>query len=207
MPATLSTRRLRAALGLAILAALSACAPGPETGDGPYAPGVDLNKPAEDGVIVGNRLLTAGQYELALGSFTRAGLDQGLTSDVLVGMGTANLGLGRLGQAETLLRRSVDTYPDDPEGWNNLGVVPVSYTHLRSHETKANIVCRLLVEKKTKSSLPPCLTNPLITTALHAVLNKTICKLLLIAIAPRLSLIPIYDHPRLRLTSNAVFVL
>ena len=25
---------------------------------------------------------------------------------------------------------------------------PVSYTHLRAHETKANIVCRLLLEKK-----------------------------------------------------------
>ena len=29
---------------------------------------------------------------------------------------------------------------------------PVSYTHLRAHETKANIVCRLLLEKK-KSTL------------------------------------------------------
>ena len=26
--------------------------------------------------------------------------------------------------------------------------IPVSYTHLRAHETKANIVCRLLLEKK-----------------------------------------------------------
>src|SRR5660398_304014 len=27
---------------------------------------------------------------------------------------------------------------------------PVSYTHLRAHETKANIVCRLLLETKKK---------------------------------------------------------
>ena len=27
---------------------------------------------------------------------------------------------------------------------------PVSYTHLRAHETNANIVCRLLLEKKNK---------------------------------------------------------
>ena len=27
-------------------------------------------------------------------------------------------------------------------------VVPVSYTHLRAHETAANLVCRLLLEKK-----------------------------------------------------------
>src|SRR5660398_307435 len=29
-------------------------------------------------------------------------------------------------------------------------VSPVSYTHLRAHETKANLVCRLLLEKKKK---------------------------------------------------------
>src|SRR5660397_119650 len=28
---------------------------------------------------------------------------------------------------------------------------PVSYTHLRAHETKANLVCRLLLEKKKKT--------------------------------------------------------
>ena len=30
---------------------------------------------------------------------------------------------------------------------------PVSYTHLRAHETKANLVCRLLLEKKNKTTL------------------------------------------------------
>ena len=30
------------------------------------------------------------------------------------------------------------------------GNFPVSYTHLRAHETKANLVCRLLLEKKKK---------------------------------------------------------
>src|SRR5678809_1695883 len=29
---------------------------------------------------------------------------------------------------------------------------PVSYTHLRAHETGRNLVCRLLLEKKKKSS-------------------------------------------------------
>ena len=28
------------------------------------------------------------------------------------------------------------------------GTSTVSYTHLRAHETKANLVCRLLLEKK-----------------------------------------------------------
>ena len=30
---------------------------------------------------------------------------------------------------------------------NTQTVEPVSYTHLRAHETKANLVCRLLLEK------------------------------------------------------------
>jgi Flp pilus assembly protein TadD len=38
-------------------------------------------------------------------------------------MGTANLGLGRLGQAEKLLRRAVEDAPDWPAPLNNLGVV------------------------------------------------------------------------------------
>ena len=32
-------------------------------------------------------------------------------------------------------------------------MMPVSYTHLRAHETKANLVCRLLLEKKKKKNL------------------------------------------------------
>src|SRR3546814_3729365 len=32
------------------------------------------------------------------------------------------------------------------------GVNAVSYTHLRAHETKANLVCRLLLEKKKKKT-------------------------------------------------------
>src|SRR5678809_37082 len=42
---------------------------------------------------------------------------------------------------------------DHPEltGWRGY-LNPVSYTHLRAHETKANIVCRLLLEKKKQNS-------------------------------------------------------
>ena len=32
-------------------------------------------------------------------------------------------------------------------------VRPVSYTHLRAHETVLDLVCRLLLEKKTKEQL------------------------------------------------------
>ena len=32
----------------------------------------------------------------------------------------------------------------------NYGIVAVSYTHLRAHETVLDLVCRLLLEKKNK---------------------------------------------------------
>ncbi|TNF58619.1 MAG: tetratricopeptide repeat protein [Rhodobacteraceae bacterium] len=104
---------------------LAACSPGgfSRSKDDPFAPGPDLRAEAVDGVEVGHRLMQAGQYELALQAFTRAALDQGLTPEILSSMGSANLGLGRLGQAESLLRRAVDADPEWPEAWNNLGVV------------------------------------------------------------------------------------
>ena len=67
--------------------------------------------------------MEAGQYELALDAFTRAAGEQGITPEVLVGLGSANLGLGRLNQAERLLRRAAEAEPTWPEVWNNLGVV------------------------------------------------------------------------------------
>ena len=74
-------------------------------------------------MVVGHRLMQAGEYELALEAFTRAAAEQGMTADVVSAIGTANLGLGRLGQAETLLRRAVKQDEAIPETWNNLGVV------------------------------------------------------------------------------------
>jgi tetratricopeptide (TPR) repeat protein len=104
---------------------LAACTPGGQwrEPDSPYAPGVDTRKQAVPGVVVGNRLVQAGQYELALDAYNRAVLEDGMTAEILSGMGTANLGLGRLGQAETLLNRAIDKEEDWPETWNNLGVV------------------------------------------------------------------------------------
>ena len=32
-------------------------------------------------------------------------------------------------------------------------IIPVSYTHLRAHETVLDIVCRLLLEKKNNNKL------------------------------------------------------
>jgi len=43
--------------------------------------------------------------------------------DTLSALGSANLKLGRLGQAERLLRRATEQAPDFPAAWNNLGVI------------------------------------------------------------------------------------
>jgi len=76
-----------------------------------------------DGLIVGHRLMAAGEYELALKAYTRAAAQQGLNVDTLSAMGSANLRLGRLGQAEKLLRRATEENPEFPAAWNNLGVI------------------------------------------------------------------------------------
>lgn len=114
------------ALALLILPLfLAACLPGGQsaTPDNPFAPDVDRSKEAVDPVLVGWRLMEAGEHELALQSFYRAAADTGATADLLAAAGTANLGLGRLGQAEDLLRQSLDMEPDHAETWNNLGIV------------------------------------------------------------------------------------
>lgn len=91
--------------------------------DDPFAPGVARNAEAVDGMVVGHRLMAAGEYELAIDAFSRAALDHGMTAEVMAGLGSANLGLGRLGTAETLLREAIKKDDKSPEVWNNLGVV------------------------------------------------------------------------------------
>mmetsp|Transcript_23090 Transcript_23090/g.39349 ORF Transcript_23090/g.39349 Transcript_23090/m.39349 type:complete len:188 (-) Transcript_23090:1115-1678(-) len=91
--------------------------------DSPYAPAVDHNEVAVDGLVVGWRLMDAGEYDLAMDAFVRAGVEQGRTSDVLAAVGTANLVMGRLGQAESILREALDADDTHPETWNNLGIV------------------------------------------------------------------------------------
>ena len=36
------------------------------------------------------------------------------------------------------------------KAWLLIYIQPVSYTHLRAHETEADLVCRLLLEKNVK---------------------------------------------------------
>ncbi|MFT4784257.1 MAG: tetratricopeptide (TPR) repeat protein [Paracoccaceae bacterium] len=76
-----------------------------------------------DGLVVGHRLMAAAEYDLALRAYYRAAGAQGLTADVLSAIGSANLKLGRLGQAESNLRRATLKDERFAAAWNNLGVV------------------------------------------------------------------------------------
>ena len=78
---------------------------------------------AVDGLIVGHRLMAAGEYELALRAYTRAASEQGINADVLSALGSANLKLGRLGQAKKLLQGAVEKDEKFVPAWNNLGIV------------------------------------------------------------------------------------
>jgi len=106
--------------------ALAGCTTGQGEGvsrDNPYAPGVAKNGDAVDGMVVGHRLMDAGEYELAIDAYSRAAVSQGMTAEVIAGIGSANLALGRLGTAERLLRDAIEKDETSPEVWNNLGVV------------------------------------------------------------------------------------
>lgn len=106
---------------LSIAAALTGCG-NSASDDNPFAPGVNQNAEAVDPMLVGHRLMDAGEYELAIKSFSRAAIDDGMTGEVLLGLGSAYLALGRLGEAEELLRDSIERDETAPEAWNNLGV-------------------------------------------------------------------------------------
>ncbi|WRH64847.1 MAG: tetratricopeptide repeat protein [Fuscovulum sp.] len=104
---------------------MAACQPtgGLGTSDTRTAPGVNARADGEDGLIVGHRLMESGEYELALKAYMRAAGEVGINADVLSAIGSANLQLGRLGQAEQILRRAIKEDPTSVPALNNLGVV------------------------------------------------------------------------------------
>ncbi|SPH24627.1 hypothetical protein DEA8626_03678 [Defluviimonas aquaemixtae] len=112
---------------LAAIGLLTACQQTggfPSNGPSPFAPsGPVRGAEAVDGLIVGHRLMAAGEYELALRAYLRGAAEHGMTVDVLSAIGSANLKLGRLGQAERILRRAVEVDETFVPAWNNLGVV------------------------------------------------------------------------------------
>lgn len=112
---------------LLLCSALAACAPdqrlAPLNSGLPPPEGAKGVDEAVDGLVVGHRLMAAGEYQLALRAYTRAAGQQGGTVDVLSAIGSANLKLGRLGQAERYLRRALEGDPNFVPALNNLGVV------------------------------------------------------------------------------------
>ncbi len=117
-------RWLVAGLSILAMAACSGTGGLRTSGKGAFAPpGVDARRDDVDGLLVGHRLMASGEYELALRSYYRAGSERGLTVDVLSAVGSANLKLGRLLQAEKVLRRAIEADETFVPAWNNLGVV------------------------------------------------------------------------------------
>lgn len=105
---------------LLVLAGCDAAGRAPPT----EAPGLGRGGGAAiDGLTVGHRLMEAGEYELALRAYLRSAAERGVDVDVLSAIGSANLRLGRLGQAEQVLRRALELDPDFVPAVNNLGVV------------------------------------------------------------------------------------
>jgi Flp pilus assembly protein TadD len=96
---------------MAICAALVAagCTPSESLTDAdPARPGIDTDAASVDGLIVGHRLMASDEPELALRAYYRAAGELGLNADVLSALGSANLRLGRIGQAEVLLRQALE---------------------------------------------------------------------------------------------------
>ncbi len=113
---------IRAGTAFLTCLALAACGESVSR-DNPWAPGIKTGAEAVDGMLVGHRLMDAGEYELAIDAYSRAALTEGMSAEVLASIGTANLNLGRLHTAERLLRKALDKDEESPEIWNNLGVV------------------------------------------------------------------------------------
>lgn len=111
---------------LATVMLLAACSPGglgfSQTGAN-RPPAANANEKGVDGLLVGHRLMEAGEFDLALKAYLRAAAEEGINVDVLSALGSANLKLDRLGQAEQLLRRAVELDPSFVPAQNNLGVV------------------------------------------------------------------------------------
>lgn len=115
---------MRKAVVLTICSAvlLAGCTPATDVSrNRPY--GIDARGKGVDGMTVGHRLMAAGEPELALKAYLRGAGETGINADVLSAIGSANLALGRLGQAEKILARALELDPNFVPALNNMGVV------------------------------------------------------------------------------------
>ena len=82
--------------------------------------------------------------------------------------------LGRWDEAQAALEQSLALFQQvgSPSGEAGALINPVSYTHLRAHETVLDLVCRLLLEKKNNTHRT---TNVALSTFLrHAQLEHIV---------------------------------
>lgn len=122
---TLATAVRRVSILLSVPLFLSACEnlPGAApTDSSPAAPVGIGSGQAVDGLTVGHRMMEGGQYEPALAAYTRAMGEQGLTPDVLTGIASAQMKLGRLNQARHTFYVAIEKDERNVPAWNNLGV-------------------------------------------------------------------------------------
>ena len=108
-------------LALLALVIATACTQTPQDTN-VFAPDIDPKGKQVDAMIVGERLMNAGEYELALDAFTRAAATDGFTGENLSAMGVANFRLGRMDQALGLFERALTIEPEWPGLLNNYGI-------------------------------------------------------------------------------------
>ena len=133
-------------------------------------PGTARVDEAVDGLIVGHRLMAAGEFQVALDAYTRAVQDHGINVDVLSAIGSANMRLGRLNQAEQYLKRAVEKDPRFVPAWNNLGVVQINSNQFiqargsfqrafaldngNSDEIRANLILAIELAEAASAEIP-----------------------------------------------------
>ena len=72
--------------------------------------------------------------------------------DFIKGLFEAGMNVVRMNTAH-LGREGSEMLINNVRAVSNRIAIPVSYTHLRAHETGRNLVCRLLLEKKKKTNV------------------------------------------------------
>ncbi|MGR3541358.1 MAG: tetratricopeptide repeat protein [Hasllibacter sp.] len=102
-----------AILACTILLALSACVP----------PGGPQALEPEDALTRGLTAAALGDHEGAITLYSRGRLGRPDDARLLAAQGESVRALGRVGQAEPLLRRALAADPDLPAAWNALGLL------------------------------------------------------------------------------------
>jgi tetratricopeptide (TPR) repeat protein len=109
-------------LGLVLAACVEEPRPLARVEAGPPPPFFTPAAKKVDPVVLGDRLMAAGEPELALKSYGTALLEE-FTPGALAGAGAASWHLGRLREALRFLEKAVELKPDFALAWNNLGIV------------------------------------------------------------------------------------